>query len=85
MTMRLNLQNILKHQMVNAVPSDDNLNLAMPTPQERATLRLGAGASPADQYFTKKLNIENRVNSMMANIHHHMKSKCRWRDRNQIC
>lgn len=77
MTMRLNLENILKHQMYD-VPNDVSRNLALTTPPERAHLRLGAGASPADHYFNRKLNIGDRVNSMISNIHHHMKSKWRW-------
>lgn len=82
MTMRLNLDGILKNQLYHAAPPPQDHNVGRPTPEERATLRLGGTKSPADQYFNQKLNVENRVNSMMANIHHHMKSKFCWRGEN---
>lgn len=78
MTMRINLDGILKHQLYHATPPPETNNIGRPTPEERATLRLGSGRSPADNYFNQKLNVENRVNSMMANIHHHMKCKLCW-------
>ncbi|KAH8293074.1 hypothetical protein KR044_000494 [Drosophila immigrans] len=77
MTMRLNLDHILQSQLRDRNPYGDampNYQLARATETEKASLRLGAGKSEAYKYLVEKGNVGTRVNSMISNIHQHMKT-----------
>ncbi|KAH8391863.1 hypothetical protein KR215_006205, partial [Drosophila sulfurigaster] len=76
MTMRLNLDHILRSQLMDKQQFGDH-HLARATDKEKSTLRLGAGKSEAYKYLVEKGNVGTRVNSMISSIHQHMKSKQR--------
>ncbi|XP_062121166.1 uncharacterized protein LOC133835233 [Drosophila sulfurigaster albostrigata] len=72
MTMRLNLDHILRSQLMDKQQFGDH-HLARATDKEKSTLRLGAGKSEAYKYLVEKGNVGTRVNSMISSIHQHMK------------
>lgn len=73
MTMRLNLGTILKSKVKSSLSESDNLEPPLAVAKANARLRLGYDNSV--RYFPDKADVKNRVNSMMANIHQHMKSE----------
>ncbi|XP_064537286.1 uncharacterized protein LOC135427646 [Drosophila montana] len=72
MTMRLNLGTILKNQVRSSLSESDNTDAPLTGARENAKLRIGYDSSL--RYFPDKADVKNRVNSMMANIHKHMKT-----------
>lgn len=70
MTMRLNLDAILRNQM-HAEPRGYDNDIYT---KGSHGLRLGQETA-VDRYFSEKPDVKSRVTSMMANIHRHMKSE----------
>ncbi|XP_017853087.1 uncharacterized protein LOC108607012 [Drosophila busckii] len=74
MTMRLNLHHILKNQLRDSVGDSDSQEQAHLA--QKAALRLGPDrlGAPYASYFAQKPDMRTRVQSMMHNIHQHMKT-----------
>ncbi|XP_017857958.1 PREDICTED: uncharacterized protein LOC108610388 [Drosophila arizonae] len=70
MTMRLNLDAILRNQM-HAEPRGYDMNDIYTKGSHG--LRMGQ-ENTVDRYFSDKADVKSRVDSMMANIHRHMKT-----------